>query len=159
MNTADLVDAYDAEMHFCDLPFLRFGARRSFSGEIQTVECHEDNGLLRTELRKPGQGKVLVVDGGGSRRVALIGDQLAELVFRNGWSGIIINGAVRDSAQIANMDVGVFCISVTPKKPTNQGQGKLSGPVSFGGVTFNPGAFVYADSDGVLVSDSEKRLT
>lgn len=159
MHTADLVDAYDAEMHFCDLPFLKFGRRRSFSGEIQTVECFEDNGLIRRELGKPGQGKVLVVDGARSTRFALIGDQIAELIATNGWNGIIIYGAIRDSAQINEMNVGVFCLSVTPKKPRNLGDGVVGAPVTFGGLTFKPGAFVYADSDGVLVSDTEKQIS
>ncbi|NEI03037.1 ribonuclease E activity regulator RraA [Rhizobium leguminosarum] len=156
MKSADLVDAFGDEVLFCDLPFIKLGRKTYFCGEIQTVKCFEDNVLLKAELQKPGQGRVMVVDGGGSTRFALLGDQIALILKENDWSGIVINGAVRDSAEIDGMDVAVFCRSVTPKKSSKEGAGKTSIPVSFGGVTFRPGEHLYADSDGVLVS--AKRL-
>lgn len=152
MKTADLVDAYGDDVLFCDLPFRKLGRKASFSGPVETVKCFEDNALLKAELQKPGRGRVMVVDGGASSRVALLGDQIALLLIENGWSGIVINGSVRDSEELDRMDIGVFCRSVTPKKSSKDGTGKASVPVSFGGVAFRPGAYVYADADGILVS-------
>ncbi|AIC26131.1 ribonuclease activity regulator protein [Rhizobium etli bv. mimosae str. IE4771] len=157
MKTADLVDAHGDDVHFCNLPFLKLGKRKSFAGPIATVKCFEDNALLKSELQKPGEGRVMVVDGGSSSRVALLGDQIAMILRDNGWAGIIINGAVRDSAEINELDVGVFCLSVTPKKSVKDGAGKAGSPVQFGGVTFAPGAFVFVDADGVLTSSRDLR--
>ncbi|MBB6220049.1 ribonuclease E activity regulator RraA [Rhizobium leguminosarum] len=157
MKTADLVDAHGDDVHFCNLPFLKLGKRTSFVGPIATVKCFEDNALLKSELQKPGEGRVMIVDGGGSSRVALLGDQIAMILRDNGWAGIIINGAVRDSAEINGMDVGVFCLSVSPKKSVKDGAGKTGIPIQFGGVTFTPGAFVYVDADGVLTSSRDLR--
>lgn len=153
MKTADLVDAYDHLVRFCHLPFLRFGRRPSFFGPVATLKCHEDNVLLKAELQKPGDGRVMVVDGGGSTRVALLGDNLARFMVDNGWAGIVINGAIRDSAEVSRMDVAVRCLGVTPKKSVKQGAGTVGGTVSFGGVEFTPGSWVYADADGVLVAE------
>ncbi|APG94053.1 ribonuclease E activity regulator RraA [Sinorhizobium americanum] len=155
MKTADLVDAHGEAVHFCNLPFLKLGRRKSFAGPIATVKCFEDNALLKAELQKPGNGHVMVVDGGASSRVALLGDQIATILKDNGWAGIIINGSVRDSAEINEMDVGVFCLSVSPKKSEKDGAGKAGVPVQFGGVTFAPGAYVYVDADGVLASSRD----
>ncbi|MBB2719835.1 UNVERIFIED_ORG: regulator of ribonuclease activity A [Rhizobium etli] len=157
MKTADLVDAHGDDVHFCNLPFLKLGKRKSFAGPIATVKCFEDNALLKSELQKPGEERVMVVDGGSSSRVALLGDQIAMILRDNGWAGIIINGSVRDSAEINEMDVGVFCLSVTPKKSVKDGAGQAASPVQFGGVTFAPGAFVYVDADGVLTSSRDLR--
>lgn len=157
MKTADLVDAHGDDVHFCNLPFLKLGKRKSFAGPIATVKCFEDNALLKSELQKPGEGRVMVVDGGSSSRVALLGNQIAMILRDNGWAGIIINGSVRDSAEINEMDVGVFCLSVTPKKSVKDGAGQAASPVQFGGVTFAPGAFVYVDADGVLTSSRDLR--
>lgn len=157
MKTADLVDAHGEDVHFCDLPFIKLGKRQSFCGPIATVKCFEDNALLKAELQKPGEGRVMVVDGGASTRVALLGDQITLILRDNGWAGIIINGSVRDSAEIDAMDVAVFCRSITPKKSSKEGVGKRDIGVNFGGVTFLPGRFAYADADGVLVSDEDYR--
>lgn len=157
MKTADLVDAHGNEVEFCNLPFLKLGKRASFSGPIATVKCFEDNALLKAELQKPGEGRVMVVDGGASSRVALLGDQIAMILRDNGWAGIVINGSVRDSAEISAMDVAVFCLSVTPKKSVKDGAGKVGLPVQFGGVTFVPAGYLYADADGVLVSGRDLR--
>jgi regulator of ribonuclease activity A len=152
MKTADLVDAHGEEVHFCDLPFVKLGRKKSFSGPIMTVKCFEDNALLKAELQKSGEGRVMVVDGGASSRVALLGDQIAMILRDNGRAGIVINGAVRDSAEINEMDVAVFCLSVTPKKSVKDGAGRAGGRVHFGGVAFTPDLYLYADADGVLVS-------
>jgi regulator of ribonuclease activity A len=157
MKTADLVDAFGDDVLFCDLPFIKLGRKKEFSGGIETIKCFEDNALLKAELQKPGRGRVMVVDGGGSTRLALLGDQIALILKENGWAGIVINGSVRDSAEIHEMDVAVFCRAVSPKKSSKDGGGKVSSPVSFGNVTFRPGEYLYADSDGILVS--AKRLT
>lgn len=157
MKTADLVDAHGEEVHFCDLPFLKLGNKKSFNGPVMTVKCFEDNALLKAELQKPGEGRVMVVDGGASSRVALLGDQIAMILRDNGWAGIVINGAVRDSAEINEMDVAVFCLSVTPKKSVKDGAGKAGRPVHFGGVAFTPDLYLYADADGVLVSARDLR--
>lgn len=157
MKTADLVDAHDDLVHFCDLPFLAFGRVASFWGPIATVKCFEDNALLKAFLQEPGHGRVMVVDGGGSTRRALVGDQIASLLGANGWAGIIINGAIRDSVEVDGMDVGVRCLAVTPKKSAKTGAGDREIAVAFGGVTFQPGQYVYCDRDGVLVSS--ERLT
>jgi regulator of ribonuclease activity A len=151
-KTADLVDAHDAEVRFCQLPFERHGRRRPFHGTISTVKTFEDNALLKKRLEEPGNGRVLVIDGGGSGRVALVGDVIATLAQKNGWSGLIINGAVRDVAVLAEMDFAVFALHRSPKKSSKLGTGAADVPVSFGGVDFIPGQVVYADDDGVLVS-------
>lgn len=152
MKTADLVDAFGDEVSFCDLPFIKLGQKKMFSGEIVTVRCFEDNALLKSELQKPGQGRVMVVDGGASTRMALLGDQIALILKQNDWAGIVINGSVRDSAEIDAMDVAVICRAVSPKKSSKEGVGKVSVPVSFGNVTFRPGDYLYGDSDGILVA-------
>ncbi|RWD66305.1 MAG: ribonuclease E inhibitor RraA [Mesorhizobium sp.] len=157
MKTADLVDAHGEELQFCNLPFLKLGMRQAFCGPIATIKCFEDNALLKAELQKPGEGRVMVVDGGASNRVALLGDQIATILRDNGWAGIIINGAVRDSAEINQMDVAVFCLSLTPKKSVKDGAGRAGIPVQFGGVSFAPGAYLCADQDGVLVSARDLR--
>jgi regulator of ribonuclease activity A len=153
MKTADLVDAHGEDVRFCHLPFLKFGRKTSFHGPIATVKCFEDNALLKAELQKPGEGRVMVVDGGGSTRCALLGDQIAMILRDNGWAGIILNAAIRDSAEMDEMDVGVFCLGTSPKKSSKDGAGKVGVPLRFGDVEFRPGMYAYADADGLLVSD------
>jgi regulator of ribonuclease activity A len=154
-KTADLVDAHDALVRHCQLPFRLFGTRRVFHGEIVTLKTFEDNALLRKCLEGDGHGKVLVVDGGASPRVALVGDQLGALALKNGWRGLVLNGAVRDVLALAALDLGVCALGSSPKKSSKLGTGTLGVPVHFGGVDFIPGQFVYADDDGVLVSATE----
>lgn len=152
-KTADLVDDYDDQLSFCDYPFIKFGQADGFHGEIVTLKCFEDNALLRSTLEGEGKGRVLVVDAGASTRCAVVGDQIAALGLNNDWAGIIINGAIRDSVDIDAMDYAVFAIGTSPKKSTKEKTGKLNVPVSFGNVTFVPGHYVYADADGVLISE------
>jgi len=158
MNTADLVDSFADEVRLCNLPFLKFGRRSAFAGPVQTVACFEDNVLLKAELEKPGDGRVLVVDGGGSTRVAVLGDQIAGHLIGNGWAGIVINGAIRDSVEIDGMDIGLRCLATTPIKSGKNGTGSAGTAVRFGDVTIKPGDWLYCDADGVLLSDRELTL-
>lgn len=153
VKTADLVDTHDAELRFCRLQFQRFGKRRSFSGPISTVWTFEDNARLKAHLETPGAGRVLVIDGGGSTRCAVVGDMIAAIAMRNGWAGLVINGAIRDSEELDAMEFGVFALARSPKKSRKDGIGAVDETVSFGHVDFVPGHYVYCDGDGVLVSE------
>lgn len=155
MKTADLVDAHDDLVSLCALPWRRFGRVRSFWGGVATVQCFEDNGLLKTCLQEPGNGRVMVVDGGGSSRCALLGDRIAAILQASGWAGILINGVIRDSAEIDAMEVGVYCLGTSPKKSAKSGAGRREVPVRFGDAGLQPGQYVYCDADGVLVSDEK----
>lgn len=153
MKTADLVDAHYNDIELCDLDFRSFGRKRSFFGPVQTVKCFEDNSLLKAELQTPGQGRVLIVDAGGSTRIAVLGDMLATAMIENDWAGIVINGVIRDSAEINKMAVGVKALGTSPIKSIKRNQGLISERINFGGVSFTPQNFVYCDEDGVLVTD------
>lgn len=135
-----------------------FGGRLAFSGQATTVRCFEANPLVRACLEEPGHGKVLVVDGQGSKRCALLGDNIAAMAVANGWAGIIINGCIRDSADIGRMDLGVKALATHPLKSAKRDKGLRDVPVSFAGVRVSPGDWVYADGDGVLVSPTELKL-
>ena len=132
--------------------FKDLGGNLAFSGEVATVKCFENNPLVRKALEEDGRGRVLVVDGGASRRCALLGDNIAEMAYKNGWSGIIINGCIRDSADIARMPLGVKAITTYPLKSSKRDLGLRDVAVTFAGATFRPGDWVHADGDGVLVS-------
>jgi regulator of ribonuclease activity A len=149
--TADLVDQYGTELRVCETQFLQFGGSRAFTGPVRTVSCHEDNGLLRELVRTPGSGCVLVVDGGGSLRAALVGDMLAGAAQTNGWAGLILHGAVRDSVALAGLDLGVKALGTNPRPGGKTGAGAVDVPVSFGGVTFHPGDVLHADDDGIVL--------
>uniref|UniRef100_A0AAU2JZU7 4-hydroxy-4-methyl-2-oxoglutarate aldolase n=1 Tax=Streptomyces sp. NBC_00049 TaxID=2903617 RepID=A0AAU2JZU7_9ACTN len=149
--TADLYDEYGEALGICATGFRQFGGRRLFAGPVRTVACHEDNALLRELLHTPGEGAVLVVDGGGSPRTALVGDLIAGAAQRNGWAGLIIDGAVRDSVALGGLDLGVKALGTIPRKSGKTGAGAVDGPVTIGGVTFRPGDIVHADDDGVVV--------
>lgn len=149
--TPDVADERGDAVDSCALPFRLFGRRGSFTGPIRTVRCHEDNLLVRETLNSPGDGAVLVVDGGGSIRRALLGDLIAAAAVENGWAGVIVHGAIRDSVLIGGMDIGVAALATNPKPPVKLGAGDVDAPVTFGGVTFAPGRTVWCDADGVLV--------
>jgi regulator of ribonuclease activity A len=150
MKTTDVSDAHVEARVLA--PILRsFGGAREIAGRIATVKVHEDNSLVREALQRKGDGRVLVVDGGGSMRCALVGDQLAALAQTNGWAGILVNGCVRDSAAIAQIAIGVFAIATHPKKSAKRREGEHDVAVTFGGVTFVPGEWICADDDGVVV--------
>ena len=155
-TTPDLYDAHEKEVQVADPLFRSYGGAARFCGPIATLKLHEDNSLVRTALEEPGNGRVLVIDGGGSLRCALVGDQLAVLARKNGWAGIVVNGCIRDSVEIGNMDIGIKALNTNPRKSVKKGAGDRDIAVTFAGVTFRPGEFVYADEDGVLVS--AKRL-
>ncbi|MCG8927612.1 ribonuclease E activity regulator RraA [Lentzea sp. CC55] len=149
--TADLVDEHGDALRVCDLQFRSFGGLTEFAGTVRTVRCFEDNDLVRTLLRAPGDGAVLVVDGGGSLRTALTGDLIATAAVENGWAGLVLNGAVRDSATLGGMNLGVLALGTIPRKSGKTGAGEVDVPVTFGGVEFKPGDVLHADSDGVAV--------
>lgn len=157
--TADLCDKYADEVQILEpMVFGDFGGKLEFSGPISTVKCFEDNSLVRAALEQPGQGRVLVVDGGGSDRCALMGDNVAQLMIDNDWAGALIYGCIRDSGEISEMDVAVKALATHPKKSNKQSIGEQDVPVRFGGVTFEPGHWLYADLDGVIVSTRELSL-
>lgn len=131
--------------------------RRAFSGEVVTVKCFEDNSRVKEHLATPGVGKVLVVDGGGSLRNALIGDMIAENAVKNGWEGIIIFGACRDVDELAKLDFGVMALGCVPIKSVRRGEGQLNIDIQFGDITIRPGQYVYADNNGIVVA-SEKLI-
>jgi regulator of ribonuclease activity A len=132
--------------------FQDYGARRVFHGPIATLRCHEDNLLLRRTLSTPGEGRVMVVDGGGSLRRALVGDKLGALLLQNGWAGIIVNGAARDVETLRTMPVAVRAIAVCPTRPGQLATGDLDVVLEFAGVVFRPGEWLYADENGIIVS-------
>jgi len=150
--TTDLCDANEDKVRVVEPMFSSFGGRDACHGQIATLKLFEDNSLVRTTLATPGEGRVLVIDGGGSLRRALVGDQLAALAVKNGWAGIVVYGCIRDSRAISGMDIGVFAIDTHPMKTIKRNVGEADIPVSFGGVTFTPGEWLYADEDGVIVS-------
>ncbi len=154
----ELCDQYPEQVEVLEPLFSNFGGREAFGGEIVTIKAFEDNSLVREQVAKPGQGKVLVVDGGGSLRRAMLGDMLAEKAAQNGWEGIIINGCIRDVNAIGEIDLGVQALATHPMKTDKRGLGDLNVAVTFAGVTFRPGAFVYADNNGILVAQQRLEL-
>ncbi len=151
-TTADLCDAHQENCQVCTTQFRQYGGRRVFSGRIRTIECRDDNILLRRALEQPSAGEVLVVDGGGSLESALIGDIIAGLGLKNGWAGVIIFGAVRDANALGTLDFGVKALGTNPRKSAKTGAGRSDVPVQQGGAVFTPGAWVYSDDDGLLVA-------
>lgn len=152
ISTPDLCDNNPELVRVCEPMFVNFGGRDAFGGEIVTIKCHEDNSLVKEQASKPGNGRVMVVDGGGSLRRALLGDMIAAEAVKNGWAGLIIYGCVRDVDALAELELGVQALAAIPLKTEKRGIGDLDVPVSFGGVTFVPGEYVYADNNGVIVS-------
>lgn len=150
--TPDLCDAYPDQVQVLDPMFSSFGGHDSFGGQIVTVKCFEDNSKVKELVEQPGQGKVMVVDGGGSLRRALLGDMLAQKAAQNGWEGIVVYGCVRDVDVLAQIDLGVQALAPHPLKTDKRGIGDIDVPVTFAGVTFRPGEFIYADNNGVIVS-------
>ena len=157
-KTADLCDHFSDVVQIAEEQMGDFGGLGAFSGVIETVKAFEDNSKVRECVASPGNGKVLVVDGGGSMRCAMLGDQLAAKAVKNGWAGIVINGCIRDSADIAEMELGVKALGTHPLKTEKLGLGSHNVPVRFAGVDFIPGHYVYADEDGLLVSEKPLEL-
>lgn len=161
-TTPDLCDTYDEINYQSNLPpllvlepiFHAFGGKKSFSGQIVTVKCHEDNSLVKEQLSQAGEGRVLVVDGGGSLRCALLGDQLAAQAVKNNWSGIVVFGCVRDVTVLAQMDLGIQALAAHPRKSVRKGRGDLNLVVQFAGVVIHPHHYIYVDENGIVVSST-----
>ena len=152
-NTADLWDEFSDKLTLLNLPFNSYGKIESFHGEVVTLKVYEDNSLVKKELGTNGKGKVLVVDGGGSRRCALVGDNLAQMAINNGWNGIIVYGCIRDSKQINEMAIGIKAIGTCPVKSTKRNEGVKGEDLIIEGTKLGSGNYLYADMDGVMISD------
>ncbi len=148
----DLCDQYPEHVRVANPGFKNFGGRSSFAGKIVTIKCHEDNSLVAEQVALPGAGNVLVVDGGGSLRCGLLGDNLAEKAANNGWEAIIVNGCIRDVDTIASIDIGVQALASHPMKSVKRGVGVLAEILHFSGIQFIPGEYLYGDNNGLLVS-------
>ncbi|WP_250460835.1 ribonuclease E activity regulator RraA [Microbulbifer litoralis] len=152
ISTPDLCDEYADLVQVVEPMFVNYGGRQQFGGQIVTIKCFEDNSLVRELVAEQGQGRVLVVDAGGSMRRACLGDQLAEKACANGWEGIVMYGCIRDVDEISGLQLGVQALGTHPMKTEKKGIGERDLPVAFGGVTFTPGEYLYADNNGVIVS-------
>lgn len=151
-SVPDICDEFYEEIRVLDPVFRDFGARRRFCGPIVTVKCFEDNSLVREQVQSEGRGRVLVVDGGGSTRRALLGDQLAASAAQNGWQGLLIYGCVRDVEILETIDLGIKALNSIPVKTDKRGEGQLDLPVHFAGAQIVPGEYLYADVNGVIVA-------
>ncbi len=149
--TADLYDERGDELDSLSIQFHDLGGRVAFDGPVRTVRCHRDNALVKAVLATPGDGAVLVVDGGGSLESALVGDLIAASAVANGWAGIIVHGAIRDREAIAQLPIGVKALGSNPRKSAKDGVGEVDETVTIAGVAFTPGRRVWADADGILV--------
>ncbi len=163
VSTPDLCDVYETEIHQGRVRVLapvfnNYGAHDSFFGKAVTIKCFEDNSVLKELLESPGAGQVIVMDGGGSLRRAILGDMLAEKAARNGWAGLVVNGCIRDCDEIANIEIGVKALNTHPMKTEKRGIGDLNVSVSFAGQFIKPGDWVYSDNNGILVSELELTL-
>lgn len=150
--TPDICDQHPDAVRVVEPMFNNYGGKAAFCGEILTVKCFEDNSLVKEATSRPGHGKVMVVDGGGSRRRALLGDMIAENAMNNGWQGFVIYGCIRDVDAIAGFDLGVQALATIPLKTEKRGIGDYDVPVTFGGVTFRSGEYLYADNNGIVVA-------
>lgn len=157
--TTDLCDANEAALadgtlRVFDPGLIALGAQAAFMGRAATLKVFEDNSLIADAVKTPGEGRVLMVDAGGSRRCAVFGGNLAAAAAKNGWAGVIVYGCVRDSAEINAVDLGVRALALHPRRSVKRGEGQRDLPVTFLGVTVRPGDWIYADADGVLVSST-----
>lgn len=153
VKTADLCDQHAAYVQVVAPIFKDYGSVRDFSGQIVTVKVHEDNALVRSILQARGDGKVLVIDGGGSLRCGLIGSELADQARTHGWAGLIVFGCVRDAEELAQIGVGIKALNTNPFRSAKWGAGQRDVVANFGGVSFTPGHYVYADEDGIVLSE------
>jgi|SRR5689334_11868445 len=152
ISTSDLYDAHGGDVMVCDVQFRSFGRIDNFLGRCSTVNIYEGFRTLKEALEEPGEERILVVDGAGSLRFALFGDRMAELALRNGWAGVIVFGAVRDSQALAALDLGLKALGTAARRPSPDISGVRDVAVTIGGATFRPGDWVYADADAVLVT-------
>ena len=155
IRTADLCDRYGSELDVLEPGLRHYGRLQRFHGPIATVVVFEDNLLVRQALEEPGNGRVLVVDGGASDRRALLGDKLASIALQNGWTGILINGCIRDSATIAGLDLGVMALGTCPLPSDKDGEGRRDEMVRFNAVSMSPEHYLYADEDGIVVAERQ----
>ena len=155
LSTPDLCDAHEGKVRVLDPIFSNYGGLSSFFGKAVTIKCFEDNSVVKELVSQPGDGQVIVMDGGGSLRRAILGDMLAEKAANNGWAGLIINGCIRDVDEIGNTELGVKALNIHPMKTEKRGLGDLNVPVQMAGQTIQPGEWVYADNNGVIVSAEE----
>nr|WP_050181817.1 ribonuclease E activity regulator RraA [Domibacillus robiginosus] len=153
VKTADLCDEYAEELTLVGLELKSYGGRKQFHGPISTVQVFEDNVLVKEALQTIPSGHVLVVDGGGSRNCALVGDLLGAIAEERKLAGMIINGCVRDTAELAEQTIGVLALGSNPFKSVKKGEGERDISVTFGGAEFVPGQYVYVDEDGVLLAE------
>ena len=156
MNTPDLSDKYSDKRFLLD--FHCFSRIKSMHGQISTVFCPDDNSFVREMLSENGHQKIMFIDGAKSKNVALLGDNLATLAIENNWSGIIVNGRIRDAEIISQLDVAIFALGTCPRKSSKKNQGKKNIELSIDGLTIKPGDWVYADINGILISDSELEI-
>jgi regulator of ribonuclease activity A len=156
--TADLVDEHESTLRCCDVQFRQFGGQVRFGGPVRTVKSFEDNTLIKQALSEPGEGAVLVIDGGGSVRCSLLGDYIAGLGVKNGWAGLVIWGAVRDTVALGQLAIGLKAMGANPGRSTKTGSGQRDVPVSFGGIVIRPNDWLYSDEDGIVVSDERVEL-
>ncbi|EAQ64125.1 hypothetical protein MED121_00795 [Marinomonas sp. MED121] len=148
----DLTDQYPDHLLIADPIFNSYGKKNIFYGEVVSVKCFEDNSRVKELVATPGKGKVMVVDGGGSKRVALLGDMLAEQAASNGWEGIIIYGAVRDVATQSTIDLGVKALAATPLRSMRKGMGEVGENIAFAGLRIENGDYIYADLNGIALA-------
>jgi regulator of ribonuclease activity A len=146
------MDFFTDELVSCETQFRSYGGVTRFAGPIETVRSPEDNALLRRTAETPGSGRVLVVDGGGSLRVALLGDMIGASAVASGWSGVVIYGAVRDVAALGKLSLGVKALGSNPRRSAKDGLGEVGVPVSFGEAEFRPGMWLYSDEDGIVLA-------
>lgn len=153
LSTCDLCDQHPEAVRVADPLFRDFGGRHAFGGRIVTIKCHEDNSLVRDLVAEPGQGCVLVIDGGGSLRRALVGGNLAVAAARNGWAGIVVDGCVRDVAELRAAGIPIRALALMPLRTEKRGEGQAGEPVRIQGLWVRPGDWLYADADGMVVAD------
>lgn len=157
ISTPDLCDAHPERVRVLEPMLRNYGGRSAFGGEVSTVKCYDDNSFIKQRLGEPGAGRVLVVDGGGSMRRALMGGDVAAMAVANGWAGVILYGCVRDVDELRELDLGVQALGTIPLKTKKRNIGEFDASLTFGGVTFHSGDWVYADDNGVIVADGELR--
>ncbi|MCL2918855.1 putative 4-hydroxy-4-methyl-2-oxoglutarate aldolase [Shewanella litorisediminis] len=148
----DLFDEFAEHLTLLAAPWRQFGAKRIFYGQVVTVSCFEDNSRVKELLATPGMGRVLVVDGGGSQRKALVGDLIAQSALDNGWAGIVVHGAIRDAGTLATLNLGIQALGTVPVKTERRGLGDTGVTLNLVGVTVNPGDWIYADDNGIAIS-------
>ncbi len=152
LATADLYDQYGEALQIAAPIFRDYGGDLAFEGSVVTLKVFEDNSLVRSTLDEPGDGRVLVVDGGGSLRCALVGDMLAERGRKNGWAGIVVYGCVRDAAVLSQMAIGIKALATNPRKSVKKGEGERDATLRFAELVVEPGQYLYADRDGVVIA-------